>query len=120
MMAAAVLTLALVSGVWIGVWRTSAPEQARAASGVTIATVADGGVDRNPGAADAFDDDSPESDEAWSLVRTVADDVSWDDAAVEGLGVRPGSVEHAIAALSGDERSELVRLLQAETKQPGA
>ena len=31
-----------------------------------------------------------DSDEAWALVRTVADDVAWDDAAEEGLGVRPG------------------------------
>jgi hypothetical protein len=71
-----------------------------------------------PGALndDAFD---PDTDEAWALVRTVADDLSWDDAAAEGVGVRPGSAERAMMTLTVDERSELVRLLQAETKQPG-
>ena len=48
----------------------------------------------DPDALGAFD---PETDEAWSLVRTVADDVTWDDAAADGFGVRPGSVEHAMA-----------------------
>ena len=75
---------------------------------------------------EAFD---PDLDEAWALVRTVADDVArdtpasdeiaWDEVATEGFGVRPGAVEHAMVALTGDERSELLRLLQAETKQPG-
>ncbi len=80
-----------------------------------------------PADPDAFD---PDLDEAWALVRTVADDVArdtpasdeiaWDEVATEGFGVRPGAVEHAMVALTGDERSELLRLLQAETKQPGA
>ncbi len=65
-------------------------------------------------------DADPETDEAWALVRTVADDVAWDDAAAEGLGVRPGSPSARMATLTGEERSELVRLLEAETKQPGA
>ena len=75
---------------------------------------ADAASDR---AFDAFD---PDTDQAWALVRTVADDVSWDDAEAVGFGARPGSAERAMATLTTDERSELVRLLQAETKQPGA
>jgi len=106
----ALLTLVLVGGVW----RASAPRPQHSASPTapaSMATVAD---------QDAFDPETLGHDEAWALVRTVADDVPWDDAAAEGFGVRPGSVEHAMVALTGDERSELVRLLQAETKQPGA
>ena len=104
------------------VWRASAPRPGSSGSGpVTIAS------STGPADPDAFD---PDLDEAWALVRTVADDVArdtpasdeiaWDEVATEGFGVRPGAVEHAMVALTGDERSELLRLLQAETKQPGA
>jgi hypothetical protein len=126
--AGAVLTLVLVAAVW----RASAPAPGRVAP-TTTASVSTAGSNSEPGLIpdslipgslipgslidDAFD---PDTDEAWALVRTVADDLSWDDAAVEGVGVRPGSAERAMMTLSGDERSELVRLLQAETKQPGA
>lgn len=113
-MSGALLTLLLVAAVWRG----SAPRPASTASGpVATASSTD---------PEAFD---PDLDEAWALVRTVADDVArdtpasdeiaWDEVATEGFGVRPGAVEHAMVALTGDERSELLRLLQAETKQPG-
>ncbi len=69
---------------------------------------------------DFYLDPDPETDEAWALVRTVADDLPWDDATEEGLGVRPDSAERALATLTRDERSELARLLEAATKQPGA
>jgi hypothetical protein len=114
----ALLTLVLVAVVW----RASAPRPGSTASG-PVATASRTG----PADPDAFD---PDLDEAWALVRTVADDVArdtpasdeiaWDEVATEGLGVRPGAVEHAMVALTGDERSELLRLLKAETKQPGA
>jgi hypothetical protein len=114
----ALLTLLLVAVVW----RASAPRP-RSSASEPIATASSTG----PADPDAFD---PDLDEAWALVRTVADDVArdtpasdeiaWDEVATEGFGVRPGAVEHAIVALTGDERSELLRLLQAETKQPGA
>ena len=114
-MSGALLTLLVVAVVW----RASAPRPAASAS-EPVATASS--ID-----PDAFD---PDLDEAWALVRTVADDVArdtpasdeiaWDEVATEGFGVRPGAVEHAMVALTGDERSELLRLLQAETKQPGA
>jgi hypothetical protein len=123
-MSGALLTLLLVAGVgagvgagvWAGVWRANAPVPETLAP-ATTASVADGAPDADPDPLDAFD---PETDEAWALVGTVADDVRWDDAAADGFGVRPGSVEHAMVTLTGAERSELVRLLEAETKQPGA
>lgn len=116
-MPGAFLAILVVAGVWSGMWRGSAPVPATVASLGTDATVADVGSD---GDQEAFDLETPGADEAWALVRTVADDVSWDDAAAERFGVRSGSVEHAMARLTGDERSELLRLLAAETKQPGA
>ena len=116
-MSGALLTLLLVAGVWVSVWRARMPAPAHGAASATIAATtpaADAATDRD---FDAFD---PDTDQAWALVRTVADDVSWDDAEAVGFGARPGSAERAMATLTTDERSELVRLLQAETKQPGA
>jgi hypothetical protein len=117
-MSGALLTLLLVAVVW----RASAPRRASTVSAPLATTAV-----TDPADPDAFD---PDLDEAWALVRTVADDVArdtpasdevaWDDVAMDGFGVRLGAVEHALVALTGDERSELLRLLQAETKQPGA
>jgi hypothetical protein len=115
--AGAALTLLLVAGVW----RATAPVPQRAspaAAALVPAGAPDAGLDR----LDAFD---PETDEAWALVRALADDVEWDDAqgndaAADGFDVRAGSVEHAMVTLTGAERSELVRLLEAATRQPGA
>ena len=112
-MSGALLTLLLVSGVWVSVWRARAPGAATATT-ASNAPIADAASDRD---LDGFD---PDTDQAWALVRAVADDVSWDDAEAGGVGVRPGSAERAMVTLTTDERSELVRLLQAETKQPGA
>ena len=111
----ALLTLLLVAGVW----QATAPKRtARAPHGAT-AVVSEmspdaGGVDSLDPAAD------PAADEAWDLVRTVADDVSWDDGTVDGMGMRPGSAERAVDMLTTAERTELARLLEAELKQPGA
>jgi hypothetical protein len=116
-MSGALLTLLLVSGVWVSVWRAGTPGAARGAATAPLASVEPSANVASAGDLDAFD---PDTDQAWALVRTVADDVSWDDAADGGFGVRPGSAERAMVTLTTDERSELVRLLQAETKQPGA
>ena len=113
-MSGALLTLLLVSGVWVSVWRGRTSDAPRGGGATSVASIADAASDT------VLDDIDPETDEAWALVRTVADDLSWDDAAAEGFGVRPGSAERAMVTLTTDERSELVRLLQAETKQPGA
>ena len=53
-------------------------------------------------------------------MRTVADDVEWDEAQAAGLSARPGSAEHAALALTAAEQSELAQLLAAELKRAGA
>lgn len=117
-MAGAVLTILLVSGVWVSLWRTSATAPRRLPSATTAATsVGDRG---EPAMDDSYLDPDPDTDEAWALVRTVADDLPWDNPTEVGLGVRPDFAELALAALTRDERSELARLLEAATKQPGA
>ena len=49
-------------------------------------------------------------DQAWAVVRTVADDVEWDDDAVTaGLVARPGWAERAAQTLTPDERDAAAR-----------
>jgi hypothetical protein len=105
--AGAIATAVLV----VAVWRASAPAAPSVrppAAPPTIAAVV------NDTDADAFD---PDTDEAWALVRTVADEVAWDgDEAPGSLAVRPGSAERALANLTHAERTELARLLEAEIR----
>jgi len=113
-MPGALLAVLLVSGLWAGLWRARMPGAEPGTSPATVGSIADAAPDA---VLDAFD---PETDQAWALVRLVAEDLSWDDAAAGGFGVRPGSAERAMVTLTRDELSELVGLLQAEMKPPGA
>lgn len=112
--AAAALVLAVVAGVW----QWSAPERP-ARSGVPVsraAVVADAGIDE-PDDSDDNDLGAIESDEAWAIVRTVADAVEWDDdGAAAGLFARPGWAERAAQTLTADEREALFQLLKTETE----
>jgi len=96
-----------------GVWRISAPT--RRVGTVTFDRGAD--VQRLP--SESIERSDPDADPAWAVVRTVADSVKWDDA-VAGIGAEPGAAETVAGTLSPEERSELVKLLLAETKRPGA
>jgi hypothetical protein len=107
----ALLTLLLVAGVW----KATAPRMVAVTRGAAIAV-----RDASNESAGFEARDSAADEEAWSLVRTVADEVSWDDAAIDRMDMRPGSAERAVDMLTTAERTELVRLLEAELKQPGA
>ena len=76
------------------------------------------------GPTSADDRSSPDAaaddDRAWGLVQSLADDVEWSESVPDDLGVRPGWVERAALDLTDDERDELLRLLKAEAKRPGA
>jgi hypothetical protein len=61
-----------------------------------------------------------EEDEAWGLVRTVADDAGWDATRAAGLSPRPGSVDRMALEMTAEERRELARLLEDELKRNGA
>lgn len=69
--------------------------------------------------ADTYPDDV-EVDEAWAVVRAVADDVVWDDVTNAGISARPGSADRAIQTLSAAERTELAALIAEELKRSGA
>ena len=116
--AGALMAVVIVAGFWAA--RTGLTRQ-------PIATIATGPSASGSGASHtashddmddlmkAFDDDA-----AWSVVRAVADEVHWDDQVTASLEARPGTVERAVLSLTGEARAELIRLLEAETKRPGA
>ena len=60
-----------------------------------------------------------EADDAWALVRVVADEVGWDDAQAAGLVAAAESVERLALELNDAERIELARLLEDELKRSG-
>jgi len=95
-----------------GVWQVNAP-------GRQVSPTVLENTRRTLGAADVGERSDGEADPAWAVVRTVADDVTWDDA-VAGIGAKPGAAESVARTLTPDERSELVKLLLAEAKRPGA
>lgn len=64
--------------------------------------------------------DDVEGDEAWAVVRAVADDVVWDDVTDAGISARPGSAERAVQTLTAAERTELAALIAEELKRSGA
>jgi hypothetical protein len=104
-----VVPVALMAMVAFGVWRWSP----RVHAPVPMRAELPAGID---GVSDISDADN---DEAWAIVRTVADESSWDD--VTDASLHQGSAENALAMLTAEERQELVRLLEAETrKRPGA
>lgn len=74
-----------------------------------------------PGDADAdADADDVEIDEAWAVVRAVADDVVLDDVTEAGISARPGAAERAVRTLSPAERTELAAIIAEELKRSGA
>jgi hypothetical protein len=68
--------------------------------------------------ADDFEDVFAEidNDEAWALVRTLAEDLDHDDLEGQGVSARPGAADHLTLELSASERIELVRLLEEQLK----
>jgi len=72
-------------------------------------------VDGNRGEAA----DDIERDEAWALVRTLAEDVEWDETHEAGISARPDAAERLTAELTSREQSELAQLLEHELKRRG-
>lgn len=64
--------------------------------------------------------DDIDADEAWALVRSMADDLRYEDARDAGVVPRAGSIDRVAMELSASERAELARLIQLEMKQTGA
>jgi hypothetical protein len=100
----AVATLVLA----IAVWRSGVPSRTPSAGAPTTASSPVRDVPADQGFEEI------ESDEAWALVRSMADELDADEIDAAGLGARPGSVERMANGLSDVERTELAELIQSE------
>ena len=58
-----------------------------------------------------------DADEAWSLVRSVADDLDYDAVREAGVAPASGAVDLAATELSPSEQTALVKLLEEELKR---
>ena len=78
-------------------------------------------VEDAPAAFAAADVEPPDidEDEAWAVVRSLAEELHYDDAREAGVVPRPGAVERAATELSDDERARLMRLLEAAVNHRG-
>ncbi len=57
-----------------------------------------------------------DDDEAWAMVRAVAEATDYDEVQESGLSPRAGSLERAAMELSEDERAELARLIEQDAR----
>ena len=71
--------------------------------------------------ADALADDTIdfESDEAWAVVRALAEDLDDEQMDDEGVSAGSGAAERMTLQLTEAERVELARLLQEELRLAG-
>lgn len=67
--------------------------------------------------SDAEVAESLEGDEAWDMVRSVAEETDYDEVQAGGLAPRAGSLERAAMELNSDERAELGRLVAQEIQE---
>ena len=104
--AAAASLIVLVSAL-AGVWPRPMPEQVAPPVAINLA---DETEIRDDGLTDL------EQDEAWAVVRTLAEDLDHDEMDVEGVSARPGSAERLTLGLSEPERIELARLIEEQMK----
>lgn len=107
--AAAIVILASVL-----VWRTNLGSPSVPTDRTSLTTAAM--IDDVTG-DDAADD--LEQDEAWALVRAMADDLEADDLDNEGVGGQVGSADHLALRLTERERVEFARLLEEQTRKLG-
>ena len=70
--------------------------------------------------AETGDVDDPftgiDQDEAWAVVRALAEDLDHEEMGGEGVSARPGAVERLTLGLSEPERLELARLIEEQLK----
>ena len=93
------------------VTRLSRPDAPSESTPVSMTAPASEGVDP---VGDVFAD--IDQDEAWAVVRSLAEDFDQHEMDQEGVSARPGSAEHLTLGLSDPERVELVRLIEEQLK----
>ncbi len=101
--------------ILVSTWRTI-PDGADVSAPVAVIETA--GADSG---ADALADDAVdfEGDEAWALVRALAEDLDDEQMNDEGVSAGSGAAERMTLQLTAAERVELARLLQEQLRLAG-
>jgi hypothetical protein len=97
-------------------WRGLSPASPVPAPAIDRAA---GGLPATAPGPDIWDDDV-EADQAWAVVRTVAEDVDWNETSEAEIAARPHAAERVVPQLSSVERAELARLIEEELRRNGA
>ena len=109
--AAAIAAAVVIAGIIVsvtGLWpRTARTSEPPAAAALQIQDDGDAGED-------VFAE--IDTDEAWALVRALAEDLDHDEMEGEGVSARPGAANYLTSELSAAERIELARLLEEQLK----
>jgi hypothetical protein len=108
--ATAIAAAVAIAGIIVsvtGLWPRSSSNAEPAAAALQIQDDGDAGED-------VFAE--IDSDEAWALVRALAEDLDHDEMEGEGVSARPGAANYLTSELSAAERIELARLLEEQLK----
>jgi hypothetical protein len=110
---AAVALLVVVAGA-AGIVTFRGTTADLAPTGAARAGLNAGDIDLLPDA-----DDDLNADEAWAIVRTLADEVNWGEADAHEAGIAPGPgwANRAALSLNAAELDELARLLETELER---
>jgi hypothetical protein len=115
------------------IWRPGSAWAAAVASVVLVLLVSQSAI-RGPGNStrtlapsgastahvlDSEPADDLDTDQAWAVVRTVADEAAGDATHEAGIATRPDAAERMTQELSSREKSELAQLLAGELKGSG-
>jgi hypothetical protein len=76
--------------------------------------------DPSPDSTAALDITDINEDEAWAVVRSLAEELHYDDAREAGVMPSAGALDRAATELTEEERAELVRLISNDLKRAGA
>jgi hypothetical protein len=76
-------------------------------------------IEQSVQTADSPADADIEQDEAWAVIRNLAEEFDYDEARDAGVAPRAGSLDRAALELNDAERAELARLIDAELKRIG-
>ena len=95
-------TIVSLSGLWP---RSSSKSEPPAAAALQIHDDGDAGED-------VFAE--IDNDEAWALVRALAEDLNHDEMEGEGVSARPGAANYLTSQLTAAEQRELARLLEEQ------
>jgi hypothetical protein len=108
--AAAAVAIVIIALMPLGTW-LSRPDAPAESTRVSMTAPASEGVDP---VGDVFAD--IDQDEAWAVVRSLAEGLDQHEMDQEGVSARPGSAEHLTLSLSDPERVELARLIEEQLK----